>query len=267
MRPAYLYDGSFEGLLTAVFEAYYRREVPGVVARAKGYQENMLQVPVHIATDRRKADRVSAAVRSKISPATLENSYFAYLSELPGCDMWIYEYLRLGFKLGGSLNRHLTDDRVSRVLEAAGKVTWEKHKMTGLLRFSLIGPDTYFAAIEPQYNIASLLAPHFANRYAGQKWIIYDAGRKLAAVYDTKRWIMESGVELNQYVGAGGTEALYQNLWRLYFRSISIKSRENLRLQRSFMPRRYWKYLPEKQLPPAAFEREANDELRLGPGK
>jgi probable DNA metabolism protein len=42
-------------------------------------------------------------------------------------------------------------------------------------------------------------------------------------------------------------EEFYQKLWKSYFKHITIQERKNLRLQRQHMPRRFWKYLPEKQ--------------------
>jgi hypothetical protein len=37
----------------------------------------------------------------------------------------------------------------------------------------------------------------------------------------------------------------WEDLWRLYHRSVSNESRKNLKLQRQFMPARYQKYLCE----------------------
>lgn len=42
------------------------------------------------------------------------------------------------------------------------------------------------------------------------------------------------------------TEGLYQKLWKQYFSSVNISARKNLKLHIQHMPRRYWKYLPEK---------------------
>ena len=41
-------------------------------------------------------------------------------------------------------------------------------------------------------------------------------------------------------------DQLLQNLWRTYFKAICIKERMNPRKQLSDMPRRYWKYMTEK---------------------
>ena len=37
--------------------------------------------------------------------------------------------------------------------------------------------------------------------------------------------------------------------WRRYFGAVSIKERENPRLQAAHMPKKYWKYLPEMEFP------------------
>jgi probable DNA metabolism protein len=40
-------------------------------------------------------------------------------------------------------------------------------------------------------------------------------------------------------------EMFYQALWKSYFKNIAIGERKNPRLQRQFIPRRYWKNLVE----------------------
>ncbi|HBG76385.1 MAG TPA: hypothetical protein DDW86_05450 [Clostridiales bacterium] len=44
----------------------------------------------------------------------------------------------------------------------------------------------------------------------------------------------------------GGEELELQQLWKQYFEGIAIRGRYHPGLQRQFMPRRYWKYLVEK---------------------
>jgi probable DNA metabolism protein len=38
----------------------------------------------------------------------------------------------------------------------------------------------------------------------------------------------------------------YQSLWRNYFESVNITQRNNPKAHLRQLPRRYWKYLPEK---------------------
>jgi len=42
-------------------------------------------------------------------------------------------------------------------------------------------------------------------------------------------------------------EKLFQQLWKTYFKSITIKERLNPRKHKQDMPVRYWKYITEKQ--------------------
>lgn len=42
-------------------------------------------------------------------------------------------------------------------------------------------------------------------------------------------------------------EKLFQDLWKNYFGALTIRERINPKLQRQHMPRRFWKFLTEKQ--------------------
>ncbi|RYE25413.1 MAG: DUF4130 domain-containing protein, partial [Sphingobacteriales bacterium] len=41
---------------------------------------------------------------------------------------------------------------------------------------------------------------------------------------------------------------MYQLLWKSYFNNSNIKERKNMKLHIQHIPRRYWKYLTEKQI-------------------
>ena len=41
-------------------------------------------------------------------------------------------------------------------------------------------------------------------------------------------------------------EALYDQLWKDYFKSTNIVERRNIKLHLQHVPKRYWKYLTEK---------------------
>ena len=59
---AYVYDGSFEGFLSAVFLAYERRECPADVVGAEQYAPRLGQACVSVATDMGHAMRVRAGI-------------------------------------------------------------------------------------------------------------------------------------------------------------------------------------------------------------
>ncbi|WP_333638374.1 hypothetical protein [Tissierella praeacuta] len=79
----YIYDGSFDGLLTGVYEAYYRRENIDDIVPEDSMEENFLVQKVFISTDGEKSKKVYEAIENKISEEALRKVFYAYLSELP----------------------------------------------------------------------------------------------------------------------------------------------------------------------------------------
>ncbi len=241
----YLYDGSFDGLLTAIYEAYYRRENPDKILNQNDYQDSFLYEDIIIETDMDKAGKVYNSIKTKISNEVLKQSFYTFLSEKYDAGTWIYQYLKLGWKVGKKLDLHLTDDRVLNIHNINRKVNRETHFMKGLLRFRKIKGNAFYAPFEPQFNIVGLLASHFADRLANQNWIIHDVKRDIGALYNQEEWII-TDINLKGDITFTEDEEFYQNLWKEYFKHIAIKGRINPKLQKNNMPMKYWKYLVEK---------------------
>jgi len=240
----YLYDGSFEGILSATHEAYYRREKPDKLLPAQNTGTNLFDRYEDIPTDREKADKVSCAVRAKISDLALRRAFHVFLSESEDKATSIYHYLRLGFLYGPNVDFRLHEEAVLSVHQISRKVTFECHRFNGLIRFARLEPDIYYARYAPDHNITILLAPHFAKRLADQNWVIHDTKRDVAAVYNRKKWLLTDAWPEVPPLPDESERAL-QDIWKEYYRSISIAERKNLRLQKNMMPARYWKNLTE----------------------
>jgi hypothetical protein len=151
------------------------------------------------------------------------------------------------------------DPDVFAVLKAAGRVQHEIHRITGLLRFSR-GPDgTYTALCSPDFFILPALAGHFTLRFGESSWAIVDEkrglclcrkknGRVTLAEIDSQSAEQPADAETGKETpGEKGKKDIWEDLWRLYHRSVNNEGKKNLRLQRQFMPERYHKYLPEMQ--------------------
>ena len=241
----YAYDGCFEGLLTAIYEAYYSGRFPERMERSRNLQQNILDDYVRITTEPEKADKVYKSIRDRISGDALKHVYNVFLSEAVDAGTLIYEYLRFSWKIGYKVDLYLTDDRVLKVHDISRRVEFETHKMLGFVRFKLLEGDIFYAPVRPDNNLVELLAPHFAERLSDQNWIIHDVRRDIAALFNKKDWFV-SEFTLGKLPAATSAEMDYQKLWKEFFNTIAIPSRNNPRLQRQFMPRRYWGYLTEK---------------------
>jgi probable DNA metabolism protein len=122
------------------------------------------------------------------------------------------------------------------------------------VRFVQLGDGTYFATIDPDFNVLPLITPHFTDRYADQVWIIYDTRRKYGMHYDSRtvqevrfQFLPDTTDALLAEGVQAAQEDLYQRLWQTYFKSVNIPARRNLKLHRQHVPVRYWKYLTEKR--------------------
>jgi probable DNA metabolism protein len=241
----YIYDGSFPGLLTAIYDAFYREEKPDKILTMNKFKATLFGEKIKIKTELDKSDKVYGAIKDKISARSLRQVYLAYLSEEDNVELLIYKYLILGFKIGSKINNYLNHDIVDKLTKITRKVNREKHLILGLLRFKKLQGNIFYAPFEPDYNIITLIAPHFARRMADQYWIIHDKKRLIAVVFNKEEWVL-TDMDKPPDQKYHQEESYYQELWQGFFKSIAIENRKNSRLQRQYMPKRYWKYLVEK---------------------
>ncbi len=238
----YLYDGSFEGLLTCIYLHYYKEKASGIYARNE-YQPDLIKASKEITTNYTFSDKVYTAVKNKIAPLALQNTYYLYLSNAPDKENLILAYLRMGFKVGKAVDSYHANTIIHNVHRICGKVTAEKHRFLGLVRFTDTGSFLY-AVIEPDHNILSLLGDHFSNRLKNENLIIHDKKRSLALVSSDGIWYI-TDFKRDDNFPLWEKETYYRSLWKNYFENIFIKGRKNPKLQAQYMPRRYWKNLPE----------------------
>ena len=58
---------------------------------------------------------------------------------------------------------------------------------------------------------------------------------------------MTSHLNMSALLGKSENEEDFARMWSGYFKIIAIETRKNPKLQRQFMPQRYWKYITEKK--------------------
>lgn len=247
MIKTYVYDGSFDGFLTCVYDYYYSDCKAEEFACTGNIPSDFIHELIQITTSHEKAKRVFNAIKNKIGLEALRNIFTVFLSEEPGMEILLLNYIRLGFKVGKEIDRHMHNESVLDVIKTCRRVTFESHRLCGFIRFKCVGHELYYAAIEPDHNILTLLAPHFTERFSDQRWIIQDVKRELALLYNDHNWVIApmSAEASKQFLST--EDGLYEKLWKEYYRTVSIEERENPRLRRRLMPSRYWKYIIETQ--------------------
>ncbi len=251
---AFIYDKTFEGLLCCVFFAFEAKETPDLLLQDEEVKPLFLEKSFTIITEPEKAKRVWTGLEKKISSSACQMLLLVWMSELPEVDLLIFRYVCKAFKAEKSIELNFGDTDVIRCTEIFKKVTFSSRKIIQFVRFQKTSDGIYFAPISPDFNVISLVADHFKERYADQQWIIYDTKRKFGLYYNlhtieeitfSEEPVNTSGKLKPEQMDAD--EQLYQQMWKNYFKTMAIKERINPKLQRQHMPVRFWKYLTEMQ--------------------
>ena len=248
----FIYDNTFDGLLTCVFDAFNRKEFPDTIV-GENTQLPLFTESFRVIADTEKADRVLKALRKKVSKPALDMLFVSYLSELEGIEMRLFRYIQKALLAEKSIETNFADADVLELSKIYKKVTREEERIRQFVRFQKTADGMFFAVMNPAYNVLPLTARFFQTRYADQQWVIYDLKRKFGLFYDLNT--VETVYFDELAIDAGRIsvekldecELLFQDLWRDYLKAITIQERRNLKLQRQFMPKRFWKYLIEKQ--------------------
>ncbi|MCL2294420.1 MAG: TIGR03915 family putative DNA repair protein [Spirochaetes bacterium] len=145
----------------------------------------------------------------------------------------------------GRVMSDLADMNIKKVIDAARKARQESHFFLGILRFSVGANNVAIARCAPDHFILPTLAHHFTRRFGDSRWAILDEKRNILLMRDESElakllifdpehpWFKEEKTDD------------WEKMWKNYHTSINNESRSNSKLQRSFIPLRYWKYLPE----------------------
>lgn len=254
----FYFDNTFEGLLTAVFDAYYRRTFPDLLL-AEGEPLPLFYDEVFtVVTDEAKAMRVWNGLQKKLSASALVALTQCWLADEVETASLLFRYIRKAIDSPRSIETNFGDAVVLAFSRMWKRVDWERIRLLQFVRFQKTADGLYFAAVEPEKNALPLVIGHFKDRFPDQRWLIYDIGRAYGYYYDLSevREVRFEGTDdpdsplLTGRLNEGQMdkdEQLFQDLWRTYFKSIAIKERYNPRKHRQDMPVRYWKYLTEKQ--------------------
>ena len=249
-----VYDGSFDGFLTCVFQVYDMKLKQVNIQRKSQAQESLFGSSDEVLTDSDKADRVWKGIQKKTSSAGSSRLYYAFLSEKEQVENLLLRYIQYALRSDLPIDNDFADKDVLEVTQIAKSVGREKHRMEAFVRFKLTKDDLYFANIEPDFDVLPLISKHFKSRYADQKWIIYDLKRGYGLYYDLEK-VDIINLTLPEDFDPSKTskdffaaeELEFQTLWQDYFQSVNIASRKNIKLHVQHVPKRYWKYLSEKQ--------------------
>jgi probable DNA metabolism protein len=260
----YQYDGSFEGLLSCVFESYERREIPAGIAPT--FAEQTALYPARtIETDLQKAKRVLCSIPEKIGDEALYLVNRTFLTCMPQKELDTLRFLRTGYRVGSMVTQMLADSAVDRIIKGVRYLENESNQYRQFTRFAEFS-GILAGVIEPHNYVLPLIAQHFCERLPCERFLIYDKTHGMALIHNQKgRSIVPiDGLRLPE---PDEPEEKIHDLWRLFYNTIEVPGRHNERCRMSHMPKRYWTYMTEfgthKTFEDVMAEKEAQGPLRL----
>ncbi|THH40626.1 TIGR03915 family putative DNA repair protein [Neolewinella litorea] len=253
----FTYDGTFPGLLSAIFEAFRLRAEEADIVAEDRYQEQLFSSPLPVVTDRGHAARVANGLKKRSgNDKIVELLHHAFLTEQPEVERLIYYFVQRQMAVHSlDVTKDAGDDRIRQLLRLKQQMGREVHRMHAFVRFQQTPDGLYAALVNPDFNCLPLIGDHFAARYPAMEWLIYDTRRHYGLYWDSqvkKADFITLDAEQDGKLRSLSADQLaaaetdYQQLWQTYFRAVDIPERKNLKLHLQHVPKRYWKYLTEK---------------------
>lgn len=247
----YLCEDSFEGIMTAVYDAWasglghenVRLELTGE------YNLELFAEYTTVTPDREKTEKVVRTLRQRLSEEVFTFVFKAAMSwERDKADK-IYRFIVLAIRHGAGIVHQLGNEAVMDIFSLVRHVSNEAHLLLGFIRFRELENGVLFSRITPKNQVLTLVAPHFADRLSGESWIIFDAEHQVSALHVRGgEWMLSgevpsgNGEELPEQ---SEKERAYEELWRIFFRTIAIEERRNPACQRNMLPLWYRKNMLE----------------------
>jgi probable DNA metabolism protein len=249
----FFYDKTFEGLLSVVFDAYSYKIFPEKLLQTGDIAPMFTDKSHTVITESEHTKRVWMALLRKLGNNARNMLIYVWLSEIEGSDELLFRYICKTFGTSKKIEYNFGDNDVLEVNKIAHKVAHEAMYIKQFVRFQKTADNIFFAPIRPIYNALPLTINHFTDRFADQQWIIFDMRRKYGYFYDFHTAVEITFTDNDKLLSSkmdesvmSKDEKLFQNLWKGYFKAMTIKERINPRLQRKNMTARFWSELTEK---------------------
>lgn len=247
-------EDSIEGIFSAVYAAWeLKHGHENTVIQVLGFADNNIELfstYVPLEPDAEKAKKVLNTVRRTCSDTVYERLFHAACADAADKADAIYRYIQVALHMGNRVVNHLADPAVVRVMELSRAVGNAEHHYLGFLRFIEIPGNILLARYAPKPQLTELIMPHFADRFPEERFVIWDTNRNVAGVhvpgqnYIMLHLSMAQVAILEQYTE---DNLAAEDMWRAFVESISIKERENKRLQQNNLPLHFRTYMPEFQ--------------------
>ena len=233
----YAFDGTEFGFLTAFLEAFFDEEA---YLCSRPSQLPMVELK-EVTTDEIRAKKALIRLSSFDSAFPYELNRLLRAGE-PNAEQTAFRYFKILANEKHSVRNKLAIPEVFSAQQQIKRVNLEIHRMHGFIRFTECANQLLYAPFAPDNDICDLLVPHFRTRL-NLAFVLHDVKRKKAAFCDGETFFVYPLEKAEIFLSAEESE--WQDLFQRYYQAVNIPQRERLQQMRGYLPKRYWKFLPE----------------------
>lgn len=250
----YIYrcEDSLEGIFSAIYRIYADHRAREEVMIRCDEEVFLFATDVTVETNTQEAVKVMRTLQREFGELDYASLCLALTSPEADKAQVVFETIRYGLKnkpAKGYLFSHLADDSILRAMKLSQNAWRERAHLYGFTRFEELENGILFAIVEPKNNVLTGLMEHFADRLPMENFAIFDKGRSVLGIHPAGQpWFVASGSELVEAfrdVSESTQEKLYADLFCHFCKTIAIKERKNITLQRNMLPLRFREFMTE----------------------
>lgn len=195
MKTILIYDGSFAGFLTAVYQVFDQNLKDVCVVKPKHYAPEMFAEGKIVNTSNLKAKKVWHSLQLKVSKQAANELYKVFLSEIKGTEDAILRYIVHAYSAETFSHTDHSKVNVLRIHQVSKMVDRELQRIKDAIILDESRGDIGVGVVNSNFDVLPLLGKYFSRIYKDKKWLVYDKKRNYGLYYDLQRL---SQVELDQ---------------------------------------------------------------------
>lgn len=237
----FIIENSYYGILSAVFYSYLNKIRPQNVV-SKTHQTGFLERYIEIPLNEEHANRVDNKLREILSPLNYKYLTNSMRSNNEDKHFIIFKYALKIIDSKKDVTNNFACEDIFIYNRLISPIFLEVHRFLGFIRFQKTTDGIYYSAFKPDNDIAELILPHFIKRFKSMPFILHDLNHDVIIGYnDGKYKVVKEKLPMLEVKSDDVSK-----LFKKYYQTIYIPERKNLKQMLNYMPKRYHKYMPEK---------------------
>lgn len=177
MKTVYIYDGSFTGYLTAVYQVFEDRSEEPEIHTEGSWTSDFFSIVKRIQANDTVARRVWASLQSKAGKKGAYDFYCTFFSELRGVEALLLSYITYAYQTECFSATNYAVPQVQRVSQVSKMVQRERERLLEQIRFDGGTGGVYTGTCHPDFNVLPLILQDIKRRRGQGDWVVYDVKR------------------------------------------------------------------------------------------